>query len=266
MLAGKSAAAGAGLGGSGSRMLASSSAVPARMTGLAEKAGRALGEAVAEGVEEVLREREDVLASLARAEGVGMGVMTVSVALGVMVGLRERVSVDRGVISVTVALGETEALKLAEVELLSEERSLEEDTRLAEGEPEGLALALLKGETLVEREDVRETLGVREETVVKEGLVEGLSREVWVRVTVSVPESEALLDREGLPEPLGERELLRLRLPEPLRVGEWLGLPETLKEDTGVGARVWLPEAQKEGRGEGEGVCEPEGVAAPVPR
>jgi hypothetical protein len=55
---------------------------------------------------------------------------------------------------------------------------------------------------------------------------------------VSVPESEALLEREGLPEPLGERELLRLRLPEPLRVGEWLGLPETLTEDTGVGARV----------------------------
>jgi hypothetical protein len=57
-------------------------------------------------------------------------------------------------------------------------------------------------------------------------------------VTVSVPESEALLEREGLPEPLGERELLRLRLPEPLRVGEWLGLPETLTEVTGVGARV----------------------------
>ena len=83
---------------------------------------------------------------------------------------------------------------------------------------------------------------------------------------MSVPESEALLEREGLPEPLGERELLRLRLPEPLRVGEWLGLPEAVKEDSGVGASVWLPEAQKEGRGEGEGEGEPEGVAAPVPR
>jgi hypothetical protein len=148
------------------------------MTGLAEKAGRALGEAVAEEVEEVLSEREDVLASLARAVGVGMGVMTVSVALGEMVGLRDWVSVDRGVISVTVALGEMEALKLAEVELLSEERSLEEEMRLAEGEPEGLALGLPKGETLGEREDVREMLEVREATVVKVGLVEGLSTEV----------------------------------------------------------------------------------------
>jgi hypothetical protein len=81
MLAGKSVATGAGLGGGGSRMLASSSAVPARMTGLAEKAGGALGEAVAVGVEEVTRERE------VRAEGVGAGVTTVTVALGEMVGL-----------------------------------------------------------------------------------------------------------------------------------------------------------------------------------
>jgi hypothetical protein len=51
------------------------------MTGLAEKAGGALGEAVAVGVEEVTRERE------VRAEGVGAGVTTVTVALGEMVGL-----------------------------------------------------------------------------------------------------------------------------------------------------------------------------------
>ena len=162
------------MGGSGSRMLASSSAVPARMTGLAEKAGGELEEAVAEGVEEVLREREDVLASLARAEGVGMGVMTVIVALGEMVGLRERVSVDHGVASVTVALGEMEALRAAEAVLLRERDELAEGQRLTEGEPEGLGLGLPVRETLVVREARRVALGECDRLPLRVGLGLGL--------------------------------------------------------------------------------------------
>ena len=118
-----------------------------------------LREAVAEGVEEVLSEREDVLAPLARVEGVGMGVMTVTVALGEMVGLRERVSVDRGVISVTVALGEMVALRAVEAVLLRERDELAEGQWLTEGEPEGLALGLPVRETLVVREARRVALG-----------------------------------------------------------------------------------------------------------
>ena len=230
-------------------MLASSSAVPARMTGLAEKAGGALEEAVAEGEEEVLREREDVLSPLARAEGVGMGVMTVAVPLGEMVGLRERVSVAHGVTSVTVALGEMEALKLTEVELLRETVRLVEELPLTEGEPEGPALRLPVRETLGVREAVMETLGEREMLPLTVRLPEGLSEGDCVGEPESEPESEALLDREGLPEPVRVTVLL------------WQCKGELLRVNVGLA----LPEGQKEAEGEGEGVSRGDSVAPRVP-
>ena len=211
MLTGKSVATGAGLSGGGSRMLASSSAVPARMTGLAEKAGGALGEAVAVG-EEVLRERE------ARAEGVGMGVTTVTVALGEMVGLGKRVRVDHGVASVTVALGEMEALRAVEAVLLRERERLVEGQWLTEGEPEGRALGL----------PVRETLGVRETERVALGECErlpvGLSVGDWERegdsVVLRVPErvGEGLAQGEGVAVAHSEGGALRVGLGLGLRL------------------------------------------------
>ncbi len=216
-----------------------------------------------EEVEEVLSEREDVLASLARAVGVGMGVTTVTVALGEMVGLRDRVSVAQGVTSVTVALGEREALKLTEVELLRETVRLLEELPLTEGEPEGPALRLPVRETLGVREAVIETLGEREMLPLTVRLPEGLSVGDWVGEAESEPESEALLDREGLPEAVKDTVLLWQCVGELLRVKVGLALPEGQKEAEGecVGVSegdsvaLRVPETVGEGLAQGEGVA-----------